>query len=179
MKLNTLLCLIITIALFSFSESSAQSLLAEDVNSAEAFFKSMESNRQWPSYRGYYASGYLDDAQLPDSFNIASSYKVKWNVEVPGMGLSCPVIWDNRVFISTAVSEQDNEGYTTGIYGDIAPVDDSSEHVWKVLCFEKNSGKLILEQYAKQANPKENLNPKSSHSNNSIYTDGNHVIAFL
>ena len=79
MKLSTLHYLIITIALVCLNESAAQSLLAEEVNSAEAFFESIESNRQWPSYRGYYASGYLDDAHLPDSFNIESSYNVKWN----------------------------------------------------------------------------------------------------
>jgi outer membrane protein assembly factor BamB len=179
MKLSALHYLILTLALICFQESSAQSLLAEDVNSAETFFESMENNRQWPSYRGYYASGYLDEAHLPDSFNIESSYNVKWNVEIPGLGLSCPVIWDDRVFISTAVSEQDSKGYTTGIYGDIAPVNDSSEHVWKVLCFDKKSGKLIWEQDAYQGVPSVKRHPKSSHANTSMATDGKHVIAFF
>ena len=101
----------------------------------------MEKNRQWPSYRGYFASGYLDNAFLPDSFNIESSYNVKWNIDIPGLGLSCPVIWDDKVFITTAVSTQDTEGYRTGLYGDIEPVADSSEHVWKVLCFDKTTGR--------------------------------------
>ncbi|RLD53572.1 MAG: hypothetical protein DRI97_13220, partial [Bacteroidetes bacterium] len=87
---------------------------AQKVDSDDAFFTSMEENRQWPSYRGYYASGYLDDAALPDSFNVETSYNVKWNIEIPGLGLSCPTIWDNRVFITTAVSSQDKEGYLTG-----------------------------------------------------------------
>ena len=49
-------------------------VLAQKIDSEETFFSSMESNRQWPSYRGYYASGYLDDAALPDSFNLETSH---------------------------------------------------------------------------------------------------------
>lgn len=169
----------ILITLSMLIDSGAQTLLAEDVNSADAFFESMESNRQWPSYRGYYASGYLDKANLPDSFNIESSYNVKWNVYVPGLGLSCPVIWNDRIFITTAVSEQDKEGYLPGLYGDIEPVPDSSVHVWKVMCFDKSSGSLLWEHNAHQGIPMVKRHPKSSHANTTIATDGTHVIAFF
>ncbi|TFH22399.1 MAG: hypothetical protein E4H10_13855, partial [Bacteroidia bacterium] len=77
-----------TILLLSCMNSDDPPLLAAHVNSSDSFFESMESNRQWPSYRGYFASGYLDDANLPDSFNIETSYHVKWNIEIPGLGLS-------------------------------------------------------------------------------------------
>ena len=109
MKLPVPQFFIAVITLMFVVDSGAQSLLAEEVNSADSFFESMESNRQWPSYRGYFASGYMDDAHLPDSFNIETSYNVKWNIEIAGLGLSCPVIWDNKVFITTAISEQDKE----------------------------------------------------------------------
>ena len=172
------LCIFVT-ALFFFIDSGAQALLAEEVNSADTFFESMKSNRQWPSYRGYFASGYLDNANLPDSFNIESSYNIKWNIEVPGLGLSCPVIWNDRVFITTAVSDQDKEGYLPGLYGDIEPVKDSSEHIWKVMCFEKNTGNLLWEQDAYQGIPMVKRHPKSSHANTTVATDGSHVIAFF
>ena len=159
--------------------TSAQSLLAEEVNSADSFFESMESNRQWPAYRGYFAAGYLHNANLPDSFNIESSYHVKWNIEVPGLGLSCPVIWDDRIFITTAISDQDKEGYLPGLYGDIEPVADSSEHVWKVLCYDKHTGNMLWEQESYRGIPKVKRHPKSSHANTSIATDGKHVIAFF
>jgi len=166
----------ILIALFSILSLPA---FAQKVESEDAFFKSMEENRQWPSYRGYFASGYLDDAHLPDSFNIETSHNVKWNIEIPGLGLSCPVIWDEQVFITTAVSSQDSEGYLPGIYGDIEPVGDSSEHSWKVYCFDKNSGELIWEREAFKGIPQVKRHPKSSHANTSIATDGYHVVAFF
>ena len=167
------------INLMFITDSGAQSLTAEKINSADAFFESMESNRQWPSYRGYFASGYLDDAHLPDSFNIETSYNIKWNIEIAGLGLSCPVIWDNKAFITTAISEQDKEGYLPGLYGDIEPVNDSSEHVWKVLCFDKTTGEPIWEQEAYKGIPQVKRHPKSSHANTTIATDGKHVLAFF
>lgn len=179
MKFPFLHLAITVIALMISIQSESQTLLAENVNSADSFFNSMENNRQWPSYRGYFASGYMDDTHLPDSFNIESSHNVKWNIAIPGLGLSCPVIWDNRVLITTAVSEQDKEGYLPGMYGDIEPIDDSSEHVWKVICIDKSSGELIWEQDAYKGIPKVKRHPKSSHANTTISTDGSHVIAFF
>ena len=179
MKLSLKHLILIIPGLSLIMDSGAQTLLAEDINNAEEFFESMDRNRQWPSYRGYYASGYLDEAYLPDSFNIESSYHVKWNVEVPGLGLSCPVIWDDRVYITTALSDKDKAGYLPGMYGDIAPINDSSEHVWKVLCYDKTSGKLLWEQDAHRGIPMVKRHPKSSHANTSIATDGHHVIAFF
>lgn len=179
MKLSHKQLILILSGLSLIIDLGAQTFLAEGINNADEFFESMERNRQWPSYRGYFASGYLDDANLPDSFNIESSYHVKWNVQVPGLGLSCPVIWDGRIYITTAVSDQDKAGYLPGMYGDIEPVNDSSEHVWKVMCFDKTSGKLLWEQDAHRGIPMVKRHPKSSHANTSIATDGHHVIAFF
>ena len=171
--------LIIMGVMASCKKSDSQELLAGNVNSDIALFESMETNRQWPSYRGYFASGTLDNTHLPDSFNVETSFNIKWSLDIPGLGLSSPVIWDDRVFITTAVSERDTEGYLIGLYGDIEPVEDSSEHVWKVYCLDKSSGKTIWEQDATQGIPQVKRHPKSSHANTSVATDGTHVIAFF
>jgi hypothetical protein len=55
------------------------------------------NERQWPSYRGNHSSGVLDNANLPDSFNLQSMMNIRWKSEVPGLGLSSPVIWDGTV----------------------------------------------------------------------------------
>ncbi len=151
----------------------------QEIISAQSLFTAMESNRQWPSYRGFFASGYLDNAALPDSFNIESGHHVKWNIEIPGLGLSSPAIWDDRIFLTTAISETDNSGYQAGLFGDIEPVADSSEHRWMVLCIDKNSGAVLWEQEACRGIPMVKRHPKSSHANTTIATDGKHVVAFF
>jgi outer membrane protein assembly factor BamB len=135
--------------------------------------------RQWPVYRGYFSSGVLDNANLPDSFNIKSMFNVKWKVEIPGLGLSSPVIWDNKLFITTAISQSDNSGFKPGIYGDVTPVNDASVHDWKVYCIDKNSGKTVWEKTACTGIPKMKRHPKSTHANTSVATDGNYVVAFF
>ncbi|MFZ5939773.1 MAG: hypothetical protein ACOYXB_04295, partial [Bacteroidota bacterium] len=104
------------------------------IRSADDLFSAMENNRQWPSYRGFFASGYMKEADLPDSFNIATGYNVRWQTEIPGMGLSCPSVWDERIFLTTAISQDDRAGFLPGLYGDIEPVADSSVHLWKLYC---------------------------------------------
>jgi outer membrane protein assembly factor BamB len=137
------------------------------------------ASRQWPAYRGYFSSGVLDNAGLPESFDLQKMTNIQWKVEIPGLGLSSPVIWDNRLFITTAVSKADKKGFKPGIYGDIEPVNDSSEHEWKVLCFDKNTGKSLWEKTSCTGVPKMKRHPKSTHANTSVATDGKYVVAFF
>jgi outer membrane protein assembly factor BamB len=134
---------------------------------------------QWPGFRGYMASGVLDNANLPESFDIDRMTNIRWKVEIPGLGLSSPVIWDNKLFLTTAISQADKEGFKPGIYGSIDPVTDSSLHEWKVLCIDKNTGKLIWDRTSYKGIPKMKRHPKSTHANTSVATDGKYVVAFF
>jgi outer membrane protein assembly factor BamB len=138
-----------------------------------------DPSRQWPVYRGYLSSGVLDNAGLPETFDLKKNVNILWKAEIPGLGLSSPVIWDNKLFITTAVSKADREGFKPGIYGDIEPVDDSSEHEWKVLCFDKSSGKLLWDRTSCKGIPKMKRHPKSTHANTTLATDGKYVVAFF
>lgn len=139
----------------------------------------IDPKRQWPGYRGYMASGVLDNANLPESFDLQKMINIRWKIELPGLGLSSPVIWGDKLFITTAVSKSDKEGIKTGIYGDGMPVPDSSIHDWKILCIDKNSGKTIWERTSYSGIPKVRRHPKSTHANTSIATDGNYAVAFF
>ncbi len=163
MKLKILIPAIALILLYDFNIASGQ----------------VRPERQWPVYRGYMSSGVLDNASLPDSFNVASSFNIRWKIPVPGLGLSSPVIWDDRLFITTAVSRSDNEGIKPGIYGDGMPVGDSSVHNWQVICLDKNTGKTLWERTAFTGVPKIKRHPKSTHANPSVATDGKFVVAFF
>ena len=135
--------------------------------------------RQWPSFRGYLSSGVLDNADLPDSLDVEKGINIKWKTEIPGLGLSSPVIWGNKLFITTAIGKSGESGLKTGMFGDVTPVKDSSEHVWKVLCYDKNNGKLLWEKIAHTGIPSVKRHPKSSHANTSVATDGSQVVAFF
>jgi outer membrane protein assembly factor BamB len=135
--------------------------------------------RQWPGFRGYLASGVLDNANIPESFDFQKIVNIRWKTPIPGLGLSSPIIWGDKLFITTAVSSSDKEGIKTGIYGDGMPVADSSVHDWKVICIDKNSGKPIWEKTAFTGIPKIRRHPKSTHANASMATDGKYAVAFF
>jgi len=136
-------------------------------------------DRQWTTYRGNFSSGVLDNANLPESFDFDKMINVRWRTEIPGLGLSSPVIWDNKIFITSAISQTDRDGFKPGIFGDITPVSDSSIHEWKVLCIDKNSGKIIWEKTSYKGVPRMKRHPKSTHANTSVATDGKYVVAFF
>jgi len=81
--------------------------------------------RQWSMYRGNYASGVLDHAHLPDTWDADSGENIAWKTEIPGLGHSCPVVWGDNVFVNTAVSSVDKGDIKTGIYGSIGSVQDT------------------------------------------------------
>jgi outer membrane protein assembly factor BamB len=136
-------------------------------------------DRQWPSYRGNMASGVLDNAALPETFDFKTGQNIKWKISIPGMGISSPVIWGNKLFLTTAVSEGDKAGFKPGIFGDVASVNNSSVHEWKVFCIDKNSGKVLWERTSCKGIPKVKRHPKSTHANATVATDGNYVAAFF
>jgi outer membrane protein assembly factor BamB len=140
---------------------------------------SLDPALQWPSYRGYHARGVLDHADLPDTWNMKTGENILWKYRVPGLGLSSPVIWGDRLFITTAVSRKDKAGLNTGIQGGIASVKDRSEHEWKVICLDKNTGQRIWEKTAYRGIPEQKRHPKSSHANSTLATDGKHLVAFF
>ena len=47
-----------------------------------------------------------------------------------------------RPYFDFTISGEDDEGYLPGLYGDIAPVADSSEHEWVLYCISKEDGKI-------------------------------------
>lgn len=142
-------------------------------------FSQERPERQWPSYRGYFSSGVLDNASLPEKFDFDKSENIRWKTDIPGMGISSPVIWGNKLFLTTAVSESDKAGFKPGLYGDVTPVSDSSVHEWKVFCINKNNGRIIWERTSYTGIPKIKRHPKSTHANSSAATDGQHVVAFF
>ena len=133
----------------------------------------------WPSFRGQYARGIAGNFSTPVSWSIDNSKNIKWKTPIPGLGHSSPIIWGNRIFVTTAISGKEDPELKVGLYGNIKPVDDETVHQWKVYCLDKNSGKILWEKLAYKGIPKVKRHPKSTHANSTPATDGKHVVAFF
>lgn len=139
----------------------------------------IDADRQWSSYRGYYSSGVLDNTSIPNQWNIKEGKNIMWKIDIPGLALSSPVIWGDKLFITSAISESDTTMLHTGEYISSDPVNDESIHDWKVYCINNNTGDIIWERTSFTGIPKVKRHPQSTHANCTPATDGKHVIAFF
>jgi outer membrane protein assembly factor BamB len=156
---------------------SIRVLVISIVLAASAAWCAAEEN--WPQFRGPHASGVSPNAG-PVQWDVKGSKNVRWKVPVPGLGHSSPVVWGDRIFLTTAVPvEPADQELKTGLYGDIGSVKESAEYRWLVLCFEKASGKQLWEREAHRGVPKVKRHPKSTHANPTAAVDGKRVVAFF
>ncbi len=139
--------------------------------------KTTEAN--WPCFRGVGASGIAEGFALPRKWDTASGKGVRWKTELPGLGLSSPIVWGDRIFLTTAVRAEGPEELKVGLYGDIQPVEDDSTHSWQVICLDKKTGAVLWEKVAHEGVPKIKRHPKCSHANSTAVTDGRHVVAMF
>jgi outer membrane protein assembly factor BamB len=131
----------------------------------------------WPSFRGPDGTGVADGQQPPLTWDINEGKNVRWKTAIPGLGHSCPVVWGNRVFVTTAVSVNPDQKIRVGNYGDVASVDDKSKHSWQVLCLDRDTGAILWTRTAYEGVPKIKRHLKGSQANCTPATDGTHLVA--
>jgi imidazolonepropionase-like amidohydrolase/outer membrane protein assembly factor BamB len=132
--------------------------------------------KNWPQFRGIGAAGIADGQFPPTAWDAEKSVNIRWKTPIPGLGHSCPVVWGDRVFVTTAVSSDPKSEFKAGLYGDVDPVKDTSVHTWRVYCLDKHTGKPLWEQTAHQGVPKIKRHPKGSHANSTPAIDASHVV---
>jgi outer membrane protein assembly factor BamB len=131
----------------------------------------------WPSLRGPGGSGVADGQRPPLTWDVKAGTNVRWKTPVPGLGHSGPIVWGDRVFVTTAVSGDPNPKVRTGNYGDVGSVNDTSKHTWQVLCLDRATGKVLWVRTAFEGVPKIKRHLKGSQANCTPATDGKRVVA--
>ena len=101
------------------------------------------AKNNWPRFRGPNADGVAsDNASLPMTWTNTDN--VAWVAEVPGWGWSCPIVWGDRVFVTSVVSEEEHLTPHKGLYlGQGVRKPAKGVHHWIIHCFDLNTGKEI------------------------------------
>ena len=141
-----------------------------------------DPSQNWPMFRGPGSTGVMEGYPLPTSWNADSEAGdiegVLWRTPVPGLGHSSPVVWGDRLFICTAVSDNEAE-LMLGRGGRPTAADDARTHSWLVLCYDKKSGKELWRQTAWEGTPRATRHVKATQANTSVAVDGENVVAFF
>jgi outer membrane protein assembly factor BamB len=133
----------------------------------------------WPSFRGNQGSGVADGQNLPDTWNVQSGTNVLWRTPIPGLSHSSPVIWGDRLFVTTAVSSNPNATFRPGLYGDGDASDDRSRQRWMMIALDKRTGKTLWERVAFEGLPVDKRHIKSTYASSTAATDGRIVVAWF
>ena len=139
----------------------------------------LASAENWPSFRGPNASGVADGKPTPTNWDAVKGTNILWKTPIPGLAHSSPVVWGDRVFVTTAVSSKGNENFKHGLYGDVTSDTDLSKHSWHVYSLDKRTGKVVWDQIAAEGVPKVKRHIKSTHASSTPATDGKYVVAFF
>jgi len=129
----------------------------------------------WPQFRGVDSTGVADGQDPPVIWDSKTGNNIRWTTPIPGLGHSCPVVWGDRVFLTTAVGG--NTEIKTGNYGDPGSVKDESKLAFQVICLDRLTGKILWTRTAHEGVPKIKRHLKGSHANCTIATDGKRVVA--
>jgi len=133
----------------------------------------------WPSFRGKEAAGVADGQNLPDTWNARSGQNVLWYTPIPGLAHSSPIVWGDRLFVTSAVSSNPNATFRRGLYGDGDASDDHSRQRWVVYALDKRTGRTLWERVAFEGAPLDKRHVKSTYASSTPATDGRIVVAWF
>ncbi|HWP42638.1 MAG TPA: PQQ-binding-like beta-propeller repeat protein, partial [Blastocatellia bacterium] len=137
------------------------------------------SKGSWPSFRGPQASGIAENQGLPDRWDPKTGENILWRTPIPGLAHSSPVVWGNKVFVTTAVSSDPKATFRPGLYGDGDASTDRSRHRWVLYALDKRTGKILWERVAHSGVPIDKRHIKSTYANSTPATDGRIVVAWF
>src|SRR5207253_3337359 len=112
------------------------------------------SSAYWPRWRGPTGQGLAADSGYPDTWS--DTQNVLWTATVPGRGHSSPIVWNDRVFLTTAYDD-----------GRVA-----------VLSFQRADGRQLWQAVGPDRTP-EHVHQKNSVASATPTTDGARVYAFF
>ncbi|MEZ5288286.1 MAG: PQQ-binding-like beta-propeller repeat protein [Vicinamibacterales bacterium] len=148
----------------------------------------------WPQFRGPGGTGVADGASLPDHWSKTDN--VAWAFDVPGRGWSSPIVWGNRVFVTSAISPGSFKAPSTGIYGndyaaelsrqglsddqvvqkvvdrDIELTSESGEIRYMVYALDAATGNVAWSREAHRGTPFGGRHRKNTYASETPVTDG-------
>jgi outer membrane protein assembly factor BamB len=136
------------------------------------------SAANWPQFRGPQASGLDTNAAASTRWNVENGETIRWRTPLPGLAHASPILWNDRVYVTTAV-RPGKADLKVGLYGDIASASDQAPHQWRLLALDRATGNVIWDKQGHEATPRVKRHTKASHCNSTPATDGHHIAALF
>ena len=146
-------------------------LAGPDLGSAEAQYN-------WPAWRGPFATGVAPHANPPVEWNDKKN--IRWKTALPGKGHSTPIVWGERVFLTTAIpygeALRPRLPDRPGTHDNL-PL--TYQHEFAVLAVNRRNGSILWHTTVHKELPHEAGHVTGSLASASPVTDGELVFASL
>ena len=146
------------------------------------FASNAHGQGNWPAFRGENATGVAAAANPPATWDVSSSENIRWTRSIPGLGHSSPIVWGDRVYITTAVPLEpasDEVKLGDSDSAGIDPAKDVVRHSWRVYALDRATGRVVWERAAHEGVPRIKRHVKSSHASATPATNGKYVVTLL
>jgi outer membrane protein assembly factor BamB len=132
----------------------------------------------WPSFRGGERAGTGEAKSLPDTWSTEQN--VVWKCDIPGRGWSSPVVWGNRVLVTSVTTDGKAPEARKGLYiQDLSGKVQPGEHRWLVHCLDFQTGKTLWTREAHKGVPANPIHLKNTYATETPVVDGDHVYVYF
>jgi outer membrane protein assembly factor BamB len=138
----------------------------------------------WPQWRGPDGSGISNEKNLPAEWSTTKN--IKWKTPIDGRGHSSPIVWENKIFVTTAIEGEEVPGAKAAkhmidnkefVHPD--SIGANKKHTFKVIALNRDTGKILWQSVAWEGTPFDDRHRKSSYAASTPATDGKMVYAFF
>jgi outer membrane protein assembly factor BamB len=153
---------------------------------AASFVACPAGAENWNQFRGA-QSGVASGAELPTHWS--KDQHVVWKVRLPGVGWSQPVVWDDKILVTTAEAtdqpkpDPNNRGPGVSgfamLFGGASQEPPKATYRWKVICLDVTSGETVWEKLAREGRPTIKIHTNNTYASETPITDGERVIAYF
>ncbi len=153
-------------------------------------------NENWPAFRGADALATADDdPRLPLTWSTTDN--IVWKTPIDGLGWSSPVIWGDRIFLTSVVSEGETQEPRMGLYfpygspqempdsrfpaaqpGDLMERERDLHH-WLVYALDVETGAVVWTSEVNTGSPRFDRHLKNTFASSTPVTDGERVYAYF
>jgi outer membrane protein assembly factor BamB len=139
------------------------------------------ADKFWPQWRGPDANGFVAYGDPPVEWSETKN--VHWKIDIPGKGSSSPIIWGDRIFVTTSVPvggeiDESAPPPQSGRRG-MRTNEPKSEHEFIVFAINRSDGHIIWQKTLRKERPHEGTHPTGTWASNSAVTDGKHVFVYF
>jgi len=135
----------------------------------------------WPQWRGPLANGVAPHGNPPVEWS--ETRNVQWKVALPGRGTASPIVWENQVFVLTAIPT----GRKVEVKPDAIPPGPNAHMInppsefqrFTVMSLDRATGKVLWQQTAREKVPHEGYHRDHGYASGSPVTDGRYLVAYF